>query len=77
MGEANRGKEMMVFDWNKAARLIRERKPECASAGIRSDWEYTGGTIYEGGEAVVDDYKKLSSKWVGHETDIDGDIIDF
>ena len=34
MGEANRGKEMMVFDWDKAARLIGERKPECASAGL-------------------------------------------
>lgn len=30
MGEANREKELMVFDWDKAARLIRERKPECA-----------------------------------------------
>ena len=55
MGEANRGKELMVFDWDKAARLIKERKPKCASAGLRSDWQYTGGTIYEGGKPVMDD----------------------
>ena len=36
MGEANRGKELMVFDWDKAARLIKERKPECAYAGVRT-----------------------------------------
>lgn len=33
-GEANRGKELMVFDWDKAAQLISERKPSVASAGL-------------------------------------------
>ena len=76
MGEANRGKELMVFDWNKAARLIRERKPECASAGLRGDWEYTGGTIYEDGEPVMDDYTYLASTWAVPELDMDGDIVE-
>ena len=76
MGEANRWKELMVFDWDKAARLIRERKPECASAGLRGDWEYTGGTIYEDGEPVMDDYTYLASTWAVPELDIDGEIID-
>jgi hypothetical protein len=51
-GEANRGKELMVFDWVKAAKLIKERKPIIASAGLCSDWEWTGGTIYENGKPV-------------------------
>ena len=76
MGEANRGKELMVFDWDKAARLIRERKPECASAGLRSDWEYTGGTIYEDGKPVMDDYTYLASTWAVPELDVDGDIVE-
>ena len=46
MGELNRGNEEMVFDWNKAATLIKDRKPKNASAGLRGDWEYTGDTIY-------------------------------
>ena len=28
MAEASRDKERMVFDWDKAARLIKEKKPE-------------------------------------------------
>ena len=76
MGESNRGREMMVFDWNKAARLIRERKPECASAGLRNDWEYTGGTIYEDGKPVMDDYTYLASTWAVPELDMDGYIVE-
>jgi len=35
LGEANRGKELMVFDWKKAARLIKEKKAKRACAGVR------------------------------------------
>lgn len=76
MGEANRGKERMVFDWDKAAKLIRERKPEWASAGLRSDWEYTGGTIYEDGKPVKSKYTYLASTWAVPELDMDGDIVE-
>lgn len=75
-GMVNRGKEMMVFDWDKAARLIKERKPECASAGLRDDWEYTGGTIYEDGKPVMDNYTYLSSTWAVPELSMDGDIVE-
>lgn len=75
MGEANRRKELMIFDWDKAARLIRERKPECAGAGLRGDWEYTGGTIYESGKPVMNDYTYLSSTWAVPELDMDGEIV--
>lgn len=32
MGMMNGGKEMMVFDWDKAAMLIREKRPKIAMA---------------------------------------------
>ena len=76
MGNANRGKELMVFDWDKAARLIKERNPEHASAGLRSDWEYTGGTIYENGKPVIDDYTYLASTWAVPELDLDGYVVE-
>lgn len=76
MGEANRGHELMVFDWDKAARIIRERKPEIASAGLRSDWEWTGGIIYENGEPIKDSYTYLASTWAIPELDVDGDVIE-
>lgn len=63
MGEANRDKEMMVFDWDKAARLIAQRKPRIAMAGLRGDWEFTGGMIYEDGKLITDEYTYLASTW--------------
>lgn len=63
MGEANRGKEEMVFDWDKAARLIKESGCKSASAGLRSDWEYTGGSIFKKGEPNFDSYTFLASTW--------------
>ena len=75
MGEMNRGKEMMVFDWDHAARIIREKNPVCASAGLRSDWECTGGTIYENGKINTDDYTFLASTWAVPELDLDGERI--
>ncbi len=74
MGQANRHKEPMVFDWDKAAHLIKERKPNRVSAGLRSDWEYTGGVIFENGKPVKNTYTFLSSTWAVPEIDIDGDI---
>lgn len=76
MGEANRGKEKMVFDWNTAAMLIREKRPEIARAGLCGDWEYTGGTIYKGGKPVKDTYTYLASTWAVPELDMDGEIVE-
>jgi len=66
----------MVFDWNKAAKLIREQKPKAASAGLQSDWEWTGGKIYQDGDPVEDDYTYLSSTWSTPELDMDGEITE-
>lgn len=65
----------MVFDWDKAARLIRERKPEKAGAGLRSDWEHTGGDIFVNGEPVTDSYTYLASNWAAPEIDMDGEVV--
>lgn len=78
MGQANRGKPLMVFDWDKAAQLIRERGAKRASAGLSGDWEYTGGSIFRDGKPVPgeDTYVYLASTWATPELDIDGEVID-
>lgn len=78
MGQANRGKPLKVFDWNKAAALIRERKPTIASAGLAEDWNWTGGDIYRDGEPVPkeDTYTYLASTWATPELDLDGETVD-
>jgi hypothetical protein len=43
MGDMNRWKERKVFDWNKAARLIRENDIVNAYAGLAEDWNDTSG----------------------------------
>ena len=75
-GQANQGNRIRVFDWHKAAELIRDRKPEHASAGLAGDWEWTGGTIYRGGKPVTDDYTYLASNWAIPMLDIDFEEIE-
>ena len=74
MGDANRDKELMVFDWDKAAKRIVEVHPESASAGLRDDWGYTGGEIYRDGNPVKDDYTYLASTWATPELKMDGEV---
>lgn len=78
MGEANRGKELMVFDWDKAAKLIKERNAQSASAGLQSDWEWTGGCILDEGKPVPeeDTYVYLASTWATPEIEIEGKVYD-
>ena len=74
-GEAARGNTMRVFDWDKAAELIRDRKPQYAAAGLLEDWEWTGGVIYEDGKIVTTSYTYLASTWATPELYIDGEAI--
>jgi hypothetical protein len=78
MGEANRGREMRVFDWDRAAKLIRDSRPEVASAGLADDWEYTGGAIYRDGAPVPvhDTYVFLASTWAAPELDLDDEVTE-
>ena len=65
-----------VFDWDKAAKIIKERKPETASAGLAEDWFWTGGTIYENGKPVKNEYTFLASRWATPVLILDGEEID-
>lgn len=78
MGDANRGKPSMVFDWDKAARIIVERVAKHASAGLAGDWEYTGGPIFADGKRVPCDatYTYLSSTWATPELRVDDYVVD-
>jgi hypothetical protein len=69
-------RELKVFDWEQAARIIRDEKPQTASAGLADDWEWTGGDIYRGGQPVPqeDTYTFLASTWATPELDVDGDV---
>lgn len=75
-GYINRGKELMVFDWEKAAMIIKEKQPIVVRAGLMNDWECTGGTIYENGEPVNKDdtYTYLASTWAVPEIEVDGEV---
>jgi hypothetical protein len=79
-GEAARasGAKTMVFDWIKAAEIIRDRRPSSASAGLRGDWEWTGGSIFADGKPIPrgETYTYLASIWARPELDIDGDVIE-
>lgn len=78
MGQIHKNDRSKVFDWIKAARLIRLRLPKVASAGLAGDWEYTSGEIYRDGAPIPADetYTYLSSNWALPELDIDGEVID-
>lgn len=67
--------EHMVFDWDLAARIIAKRRPTQARAGLRGDWEWTGGTIYENGKAVINSYTYLESNWATPELEMDGEVM--
>lgn len=78
MGEANRHKRLMVFDWDKAAQTIIDTNAEEAAAGLSGDWEYTGGLIFSNGQIVPQEetYTYLASTWATPELELNGHVID-
>ena len=56
-----------AFDWDKAAKLIKEKfetyKDLVAEAGLEGDWNYTGGEIFEDGKPTNENYTYLQSNW--------------
>jgi len=77
IGRANRGKEEMVFDWEKAARVLKELGAKDASAGLEGDWEWTGGEILRDGRPIPEDdtYIFLASTWAKPQLLIAGESI--
>lgn len=67
----------MVFDWEKAARLIKERGVKRASAGLAGDWEWTRGEILSDGKPIAKEetYTYLASTWARPELEIDGETV--
>lgn len=78
MGDANHRRPTMVFDWNKAARIICASNAKSASAGLRGDWGWTGGAILRNGRPIPRDmtYTYLASTWAVPELEIDGEVIE-
>ena len=74
MGQANRGKDLMVFDWNKAAEIIKSRGADSASAGLHGDWGH-GGDIFTQGKPNHDGYICVASTWATPELEINGEFI--
>jgi len=76
----NRGDAGKVFNWHKAAKIIRERQPKRAEAGLNGDWGCTGGPIYdiedEDGDPTNCGYTYLCSRWASPQLEIDGERID-
>jgi hypothetical protein len=70
------GQGPKVFDWNKAATLIAERKPKLAEAGLAEDWNNTSGTIFEDGDTCSDSYCYLYSAWATPLLVLDGEEIE-
>ena len=81
-GSVYRDSPARVFDWVKAAQMIRDRylvgNLKVASAGLSDDWEYTGGEIFRDGSPVPQDgtYTFLSSTWAIPQLSLDGAIFD-
>lgn len=76
MGLATQDLEPKVFDWDKAAQIIRDTGAQYAAAGLRDDWEHTGGEIYENGAPVKNSYTFLASTWATPELCVDGEYIE-
>lgn len=51
--------EHWVFDWDKAARIIRDRKPLSADAGLERDWLNVAVEIYRSGKIIEYDEKTM------------------
>ena len=62
-----KGEIFMAFDWDKAAKIIKEKfethKDLVAEAGLEGDWNYTGGYIFEDGKPTSENYTYLKSNW--------------
>lgn len=76
-GQVNKGKTQMVFNWDKAAKIIKETGATEAGAGLSGDWEWTGGRILANGKPIPkeDTYTYLASTWAIPELEVDGDVI--
>ena len=61
---AKKAEDPMVFDWDKAARMIKRRKTMFAYAGLDGDWKDTHGIIWNIAKGIIDNSQMfLASTW--------------
>ena len=65
-----------VFDWVKAAKILKEKNPDEACAGLLEDMEWTAGTIWLEHKPYNEEYTYLSSRWATPVLEIDGEHIE-
>ena len=65
-----------VFDWNKAANILKLRNIQNASAGLELDLEYTEGNILSDGKPIKETTAYLLSVWATPLLIIDGEWIE-
>ena len=70
------GNKMKVFDWDTAAKIIKQRRAQIAFAGLSDDWEWTGGCILQDGKPVFDEYTYLASIWATPQIRIGDQVIE-
>lgn len=75
-GQASKGRPLKVFDWKRAAEIIRDENPDYCEAGLAGDMEWTAGTIYANGKIIDDSYTYLASTWATPVIVVDGDERD-
>lgn len=75
LGMANRGNEPRVFDWYKAAEIIRDRQPDMAVAGLMEDMGCTADIIWDDDKPVNGGYTYLSSVWATPVIVLDNEIM--
>lgn len=61
-----------TFDWDEAAKRIKQTMPKIAAAGLTEDWPWTAGVIWTDGKPVFDEYTWLSSTWATPVLSMDG-----
>ena len=73
--QAAKGNEPMVFDWDRAAQILKDNSVQNAQAGLEEDWEYTGGDILVDGKIPKKSYTFLSSTWARPQLQYQGELI--
>lgn len=77
LGRASQHNPARVLDWDQAARIIVNGNVQDAEAGLRGDWEWTGGPILKNGMPVPaeETYTFLASTWAIPELLICGECV--
>jgi hypothetical protein len=67
---------MMVFDWVKAAEIIKTFNPYLVEACLENDFFWTGGTIFRSGKIIDNQYTYLASYKAKPQIIVNGEILD-